>query len=285
MNAGAFMVDFQKKYTFFPNQHWIFRYVSVIVCALFAQMYLTAAETAPEKQSDTGVQEADRKTVEALQRELETVKSESDKKLADLQAELRLLKQENSVIRKELLETLDKFSMLADRLKRYEMSAAAVVESLNPVYIGAREEESAESLRTVMQSSAALASATASLCDEVLELLKNSSLDSVLSAKLRLRIDSLKNEVRNAAFLNVPPIPPDGFASCRVLNLDEKLNAVVLSAGYRNGVRAGMLLRSRNGEIVLRVVALKNFTCAALLAKGEIKSVGIGMEVFATSNI
>ena len=98
-------------------------------------------------------------------------------------------------------------------------------------------------------------------------------------------IDSLKKEVRNIAILNVPPMPPDGFASCRVLNLDEKLNAVVLSAGYRNGVRAGMLLRSSDGKIVMQVVALKNFTSAALVTKGSIRSVGIGMEAFATSNV
>ena len=67
--------------------------------------------------------------------------------------------------------------------------------------------------------------------------------------------------------------------------MDEKLNAVVLSAGYRNGVRAGMLLRSSDGKIVMQVVALKNFTSAALVTKGSIRSVGIGMEAFATSNV
>ncbi len=274
----------QKKSAFFVIEHWIFRHVCVIVCALFAQMCPTAAGADSGNPPESDVQKADRKTVEALEKELAAVKSEAEKKLADLQAELNLVKQGNAVIRRELLETLDKFSMLADRLKRYEMSAAAVVESLNPVYAGAREEESAESLRTVMQSSAALASASASLCDEVLELLGKSSLDPVLSAKLRLRINSLKNEIRNTAFLTVPPIPPEGFTSCRILNLDEKLNAVVLSAGYRNGVRSGMLLRSRDGKIVLRVVALRNFMCAALVSVGDIRSIGIGMEVFATSN-
>ena len=277
--TSVFMYYLQKKSTFFTVHHWIFRYVRIILCALFAQLYLTAAEADPKKQSDAMVQKADRR------KELAAVKSEAEKKLVDLQMELKLVKQENSVIRKELLETLDKFSMQAEKLKRYEMSAAAVVESMRPTYVGSREEESAESLRTVMQSSAALASATASLCDEVLKLLENSSLDPVLSAKLRLRIDSLKKEVRNIAILNVPPMPPDGFASCRVLNLDEKLNAVVLSAGYRNGVRAGMLLRSSDGKIVMQVVALKNFTSAALVTKGSIRSVGIGMEAFATSNV
>ena len=248
-------------------------------------MHPAAAAAVPEKQQDAEVQKADRETADSLKEELAAVKSEAGRKLADLQAELKLLRQENSVIRRELLETLDKFSMLADKLKRYEMSAAAVVESMSPAYVGAREEESAESLRTVMQSSAALASASASLCDEVLELLGKSSLDPVLSARLRLRVDSLKKELRNTAFLNVPPIPPDGFASCRVLNLDEKLNAVVLSAGYRNGVRAGMLLRSRDGRLVFRVIALRNFTSAALVSEGDIRSAGIGMEVFATSRI
>ena len=197
------MYCLQKKSTFFTVHHWIFRYARIILCALFAQLYLTAAEADPKKLSDTAVQKADRKTAEELEKELAAVKSEAEKKLAELQLELKLLKQENSVVRKELLETLDKFSMQAEKLKRYEMSAAAVVESMNPAYVGSREEESAESLRTVMQSSAALASATASLCDEVLELLRSSSLDPVLSAKLRLRIDSLKKEVRNIAILIV----------------------------------------------------------------------------------
>lgn len=72
------------------------------------------------------MQKADRKTVDELRKELAAVKSEAEKKLVDLQMELKLVKQENSVIRKELLETLDKFSMQAEKLKRYEMSAAAV---------------------------------------------------------------------------------------------------------------------------------------------------------------
>ena len=276
------MIKLRKKSVFFPVFRWTFPIWRIIVCALFAQIFfLTAVEPVAKKE----VHKAERRSAVELEKEFAAYKREAERKLAVLKMEVDLLKQENAVIRKELLETLDKFSMQAEKLKRYEMSAAAVVESMNPVYIGNREEESAGSLRTVMQSSAALASSSASLCDEVLFLLRNSLLDPVLSAKLRLRIDSLKNEIRRIAILNVPPLPPDGFASCRVLNLDEKLNAVVLSAGYRQGVRAGMLLRSADGKVVMQVVALKNFTCAALVTKGNIASVGIGMEAFATGNV
>lgn len=63
--------------------------------------------------------------MDELRKELAAVKSEAEKKLVDLQMELKLVKQENSVIRKELLETLDKFSMQAEKLKRYEMSAGS----------------------------------------------------------------------------------------------------------------------------------------------------------------
>lgn len=264
---------------------WTFPNVRIILCALFASISLSAAESGEENISNKKMQSTDRETVVKLEKELNAVRRKAEKDLAEMRREMNLLKEENKVIRKELLETLDKFSMQAEKLKRYEMSASAVIESMNPIYVGSREEESAESLRTVMQSSAALASATASFCDEVLILLQKSSLDPVLSAKLRLRVNSLRDEVRNTAILNMIPPSPHGFASCRVLNLDEKLNAVVLSAGYRNGVRTGMLLRSSDGTIVMQVVALKNFTCAALVTKGEIKKIGIGMEAFVTGKV
>ena len=82
-----------------------------------------------------------------------------NRKIAKLQAEIERLKKENaelrvtngrlkassqeegSVLRKELIETLDKYSTQAGRLKRLEMSAAGTIETLEPVYMGAREME------------------------------------------------------------------------------------------------------------------------------------------------
>jgi len=276
------MDGIQKKRAFFSCRHWKKSIMHVILTALFAFScpLLVGAE----------VQRTAPKTVSQLEREFAMQKTEAGKKLAQLandknrlEAEVETLKHENSVIRKELLETLGKYSMLAEKLKRYEMSAAAVIETLKPVYSGAGDEDTAESLRTVMQSSVALASATIALCDEVSALIQEPGVDSVRAAKLGVMVNSLKSEVRNVVRFNTVPTSPRGFTSCRILNIDEKLKAVVFSAGYRNGVRAGMILRTSDGKAQFQVVLLKNFTSAALLMKGEMNSFSIGAEVFATS--
>ena len=103
------------------------------------------------------------------------------------------------------------------------------------------------------------------------------------AAKLRIMIGSLQSQIRNVVRFNTPPTPPKGFTSCRILNVDEKLKAVVFSAGYRNGIRAGMILRTADGKARFQVVLLKNFTSAALLMSGDRNSFSIGTEVFTTS--
>lgn len=269
-----------KKNEFFLHKHWNFCMLRVILITLFAQIYFAVCgeevrQTAP-------------KPAWQLEKELRLLKTETEKKLADLtnerdrlRSEVKHLQYENSLVRKELIETLEKYSMLADKLKRVEMSAAAVVETLKPEYSDVRADESAESLRTVMQSSVALASAAASLCDAVLELLKQSEVDAVYAARLRVSVNNVKSEIRNTVRYNAVPAAPHGFVSCRILNIDEKLKAVVLSAGYRNGLRAGMVLRAADGKTSFQVVMLKDFTAAALLLNGNLNAVGIGTELTA----
>lgn len=269
-----------KKNEFFSYKHWNFCILRVILTALFAQICFAVIgedvrRTAP-------------KPAWQLEKELRLLKVETGKKLADLtnerdrlRSEVEHLQYENSLVRKELIETLEKYSMLADKLKRVEMSAAAVVETLKPEYSDVRADESAESLRTVMQSSVALASAAASLCDAVIELLGKSDVDAVYAARLRVSVNSVKSEIRNVVRYNAVPAAPHGFVSCRILNTDEKLKAVVLSAGYRNGLRVGMVLRTADGKTSFQVVMLKDFTAAGLLLDGSLNAVGVGTELTA----
>ena len=214
-----------------------------------------------------------------------TVKSYSGKEnelaeIRKLKAEIALLQEEKKVIRKELLETLDKNTMLAGKLKKLELSIASVTESLSPVYTGDREEELVESLRTVMQSSVALASASGSLCAELEKMLADKVIsDPVSAAKLRILINSASMAIRKIAVLSIPAVPPRGFESCRILNIDFSLNAVCVSAGYRNGVRHGMLLYSPDGKNTVRITAVKNFVSAGIVNGGDIRKLGIGMEL------
>lgn len=215
---------------------------------------------------------------------------EGENRLAALEAENRRLKEELasqgkelSALRKELIETLDRHSGLAERLRRMELSVAGTVEALEPVYIGAREEEIAESLRQVSESGRRLAGKAADLCDGLKAGLAANP-DKVEAAKLSLKLDELKDEAASLAKLTSPPGSPERFEKCRILEIDDALQALVLSAGFRDGVRSGLALRAgKDGGVLLRVVAVRPFASAAVVAEGDLKGLSPGMEARAAS--
>lgn len=270
-----------KKNGFFLINHWKFPKVYAILMALFAQICLFA--------EGVDVRQKIPKPAWQLEKELKALRLESEKKLAvltnerdRLRSEVKTLQEENSLIRKELIETLEKYSMLAEKLKRLERSAAAVIETLKPEYSDIRADESAESLRTVMQSSVALASAAAEFCGEVDKTLALPGTDPVRAAKLRVMTTQIRSLIRNIIRYNTSPAGPQGFTTCRILKIDEKLKAAVFSAGYRNGLRAGMVLRTADGKTTFQIVMLKDFTSAGLFLTGMPRDVSIGTELLAT---
>ena len=272
-----------KKNHFFLIFNWNFTCVCAILSALNALICLDL--------SGVEVHRKIPKPAWQLEKELADLKRRSEKKLADvsnerdrLKAEMKTLQDENLLIRKELIETLEKYSMLAEKLKRLERSAAAVIETLKPEYSDVRADESAESLRTVMQSSVALASAAAAFCGEVEKLLALPGMDSVRAAKLRVMITQIRSQIRNIVRYNTPPAGPQGITTCRILKIDEKLKAAVFSAGYRNGLRAGMVLRTADGKATFQIILLKDFTSAGLFLTGSPRDVSIGTELLATGS-
>ena len=274
-------VKILKKIGFFLINHWKFCLANAILTALFAQTCLPVG--------GGEVHQKIPKSAWQLEKELSALKRESEKNLAVLSnerdrlaAEVKMLQEENSLIRKELIETLEKYSMLAGKLKRLERSAAAVIETLKPEYSDVRAEESAESLRTVMQSSVALASAAAVFCEEVRKMIRLPGTDPVYAAKLRVMINNIESKIRTIVRYNAAPAERRGFTSCRILKIDEKLRAAVFSAGYRNGLRAGMVLRTLDGKASFQIVKLKDFTSAGLFLTGKPGTVSIGTELTAS---
>ena len=272
-----------KKNGFFLINDWNFLKVCAILVALFAQKYFVVEGIEVRRNIP--------KPAWQLEKELKALRQESEKKLAaltnerdSLRLEVKALHEEISLNRKELIETLEKYSMLAEKLKRLERSAAAVIETLKPEYSDARADESAESLRTVMQSSVALASAAAVFCGEVDKLIALPGTDPVRAAKLRVMITQIRSQIRNIVRYNTPPAGPQGITTCRILKIDEKLKAAVFSAGYRNGLRAGMVLRTAGGKATFQIILLKEFTSAGLFLTGRPQDVSIGTELSATGS-
>lgn len=187
---------------------------------------------------------------------------------------------EAEVLRRELIETLEKSSENLDRLKILELSAASVLDTLEPVYMSSREVELMETLELVFRFGADLAGKSASASEKVLGILPETGLDEVERAKLRVALEEVRKSAGLFARLVQSPESPAGFESCRILAVDEALGVVVLSAGYRSGVRVNLRLWAENdSKTVLKVVALRSFVCAAIPEEGTLRDLVPGMKV------
>ena len=187
---------------------------------------------------------------------------------------------EAEVLRRELIETLEKSSENLDRLKILELSAASVLDTLEPVYMSSREVELMETLELVFRFGADLAGKSASASEKVLGILPETGLDEVERAKLRVALEEVRKSAGLFARLVHSPADPTGFESCRILAVDDALGVVVLSAGYRSGVRVNLRLWAENdSKTVLKVVALRSFVCAAIPEEGTLRDLVPGMKV------
>ncbi len=221
------------------------------------------------------------KEIAGLKAEITKLKNEVSKSTMELQAENSLLTETNQNLRSELLETLERCARLSGRVKRLEQSAAGVLETLTPVYAGERETELADALDLMMKNGIKLVAKSTNVCEMLYRKIDQLGLADVEKARLRVAIDALSAENQSFAKLSVPSVLPEQFKKCRVLEVSETPEVIVLNAGYRDGVRVNMQLQTGTDEktCILRVVAVRPFVSAAVVVKGNSGEVGVGQEV------
>ena len=187
------------------------------------------------------------------------------------------------VLRKELIDTLGKSSVDLKRLKQLEMSAASIMDTMNPVYVGNREMELAETLELILSTGKKLSGKSALTADKLLNLLDKVKMDEIERAKLRVQLEELRALAVSFARLDQDPGKAKEFDNCRILEINEGLQLVILSAGYRNGVRVNLTLYAENGrKTPLRIVAVRPFVSAAVPETGNIGDLIPGMKVRAS---
>ena len=219
--------------------------------------------------------------INGLKAEIAKLKNDASKSTTELQAENSLLAESNQNLRNELLDTLERCARLSDRVKRMEQSAAGVLETLAPVYTGVREAELAEALDLTTKSGMKLVAKSTNVCEMLYPKIEKLGLADVEKARLRVALDALSTENQSFARLSVPSVLPEQFKKCRVLEISETPEMIVLNAGYRDGVRVNMSLQAGTDQkiCVLRVVAVRPFVSAAVVVKGNSSELGVGQEV------
>ena len=210
---------------------------------------------------------------EDLRKENERLKAENRR----LAAELAFRENENNALRKELIETLDKYSTQAGRMRRMEASSAGTIETLEPVYTGTREMELAADLLTCTSLMNKVSALILTFAENLSKRLPELTIDQVEMAKLRIQIDKLRSDAMDMARLAAPPKQPGRPGIHRILELEPRSKLVILNGGYRDGVREGITL-SREG-VVLKVIAVRNFVSAAVVIAGSFEKLAVGTEV------
>ena len=210
----------------------------------------------------------------------EDVRAENERLKAEnrrLAAELAFRENENTALRKELIETLEKYSTQAGRMRRMEASSAGTIETLEPVYTGAREMELAADLQTCISTMKKSSAVVLNFADEFTRRLSGLNLDRVETAKLRIQMDSLRSAAMDLAGIAAPP-PRSGHPGVhRVLELDPRSRLVILKGGYRDGLREGIVLGY--DDVALKIVAVRNFVSAACVVSGKFEKLAVGTEV------
>ncbi len=213
----------------------------------------------------------------------EDLRTENERLKAEVQrltAELAFRVNENEALRKELIETLEKYSTQAGRMRRMEASFAGTIETLEPVYMGTREMELAADLLTCTSLMNRVSALILAFAENLSKRLPELTQDQVETAKLRIQIDNLRAAALDLARVAAPPRTPGFPGVHRVLELDPRSKLVILNGGYRDGVREGMTLKYE--KVVLKVVAVRNFVSAAVLVSGSFDKLAVGIEVKAS---
>jgi hypothetical protein len=207
-------------------------------------------------------------------------KKQAIKDADKIRVESELLRKENETLRKELIETIDKYNRQGEILKRLKLSIAGALGEEEKLSVSDREEELLESLNRQITESQNFASNGIEHCRAILEILEKSQMDGVEKAKLRLLAEDYLNKSRN--MLAITRTPENGVIDrCRILEINQGLNVVVLSAGYVNGLTSGLVLYSGKAkEIELQAVSVRPFISAAIVRQGSLKDLAPGMAVY-----
>ena len=99
--------------------------------------------------------------------------------------------------------------------------------------------------------------------------------------KLKVRLDELKSFTEQFGLLvNRPKKKEVQHRNCRILDVSDHLQVVVISAGFLDGIRTGLTWNVKQADnAVLKVIAVRPFVCAAVVIEGELGKISPGMLV------
>ncbi|MBQ4329236.1 MAG: hypothetical protein IJC27_05875 [Lentisphaeria bacterium] len=193
------------------------------------------------------------------------------------ESEYDRLRRENRELRKKLLAG-------ENEIKNYRIWLASLGIDFRKSDAGEREKRLLYILEELAKRGNILSMSALTVSDECRKLLAELPVGPAKKTRIELRLDELE---RAAAALAGLTIPNDAQAgSCRILAVDNGLQAVVLSAGAGAGVFPGMVFHAKSKpELKFRVIGARFEGSVAELAEGNWQDVVPGMEMSAFQKV
>ncbi|MCP4177091.1 MAG: hypothetical protein GY756_04920 [bacterium] len=119
---------------------------------------------------------------------------------------------------------------------------------------------------------------TIKFCDYIDAELENLSIPYEKKLRLQLRVEEIKSAAEKYGALVNKPIIKFNSKTSSVLDVNSKLNVVILSAGFLDGVNTGFEWSIGSAKKTLvKVVAVRPYLSAAIVTKGKIVDINPGM--------
>ena len=215
-----------------------------------------------------------------VENELEEIRKT---KLA-LQDERVALEREKARMRKEFIETMQRYQSLESMYRRLQLGVAAVVDESGKPDGEAREEELLQALRRMVDDNKTLTLKVVDFCDYMDDVLGKITQDKLERARIQYRLDSLRSDAEKSSTATEQYSRKSVVEESRILAINDKLCVVVLSAGTVQGVKNGLnWFTGKDRACRLQVVAVRPFIAAAVVVEGNINELAPGMQAFTGS--
>ena len=252
------MLCYIKKIVFFIKTGWTVRVILTILMGSLSQSDLLSEDRAVSEV----VPAKEEKGASAV--------------VAELELRLKMTQDELAVLRKELANVLKQSEKRDQEYLRLQMSIAASISDGKRKEYDKQNREVLQDLYSVTQSGEELISMADECCNFLEKVLDQKSITDIDKARSKLRLGKLKAAAAKFHIMIKPRQEERLFQSCRVLDVNDKLQVVALNVGSTSGMRNGIFLRTRSGDCKLVVIIVRPFISAGVITKGDISSLAKG---------
>ena len=255
-----------KKNGFFIKKDWTVSIIMIILIGSLSQFSLFA-----EPQIGNKMQVKQKKSGEG---------KEEAKEIAGLQAELKMARQELLILRKELANVLLQSDKNDLEYMRLQASIAGSIANGSKKSYSKDSMKVLRSLEKVRKTGKELVLCARDNLQFIKNILDQDKISDIDKARAEIRIDKLNKDVENF-YVSIQERKQDElFRSCRVIDVNDKLQVVLLNVGITSGMRNGVILKDAEGTCRIRVVAIRPYLSAAVVTEGALADLSSGMVLY-----